>query len=94
MRGLLIIAVSFHAGVTFSTAKKDQIEEIIDDLSLFIRRFNNIEEALREKDNEIMELQEKIKELPNSPFGQLQTGSLPARTSRDHVRQASLLQPL
>merc|ERR1712088_850430 len=40
-----------------------------DELSLLIRRVNNLEEALEVKDNEIKELQEKIEEVRNSPFG-------------------------
>ena len=47
-----------------------------DELSLLIRRVNNLEEALKEKDDEIIglgtankELQEKIEEVQNPPFG-------------------------
>ena len=54
-----------------------------DELSLLVRRFNNLEEALMEKDNENKELhkkiedvqtaneelQEKIEDVQNPPFG-------------------------
>ena len=69
MKSLLIIAVFCLVGVRLSKAKEDEIEEMRDELSLLTRRFNNLEEALKEKDNEIMELQEKIEEVRNPPFG-------------------------
>ena len=69
MRSLLIIAVFYLACVRLSIAREDESEEMRDELSLLIRRVNTLEEALREKDNEIMELQEKIEEVRNPPFG-------------------------
>ena len=62
MRIPLIIAVFCLADVRPSNASEDQIEERRDELSLLIRRFNTLDEALKEKDNEIMELQEKMGE--------------------------------
>ena len=76
MRILLITAVFCLAGLTVSIAREDHPEERRDELSLLIERFNNLEEALKEKDDEIMELkektgvlQEKIEDLQNPPFG-------------------------
>ena len=76
MRILLITAVFCLAGLTVSIAREDHPEERRDELSLLIERFNNLEEALKEKDDEIIglgtankELQEKIEEVQNPPFG-------------------------
>ena len=69
MRILLITAVFCLAGLTVSIAREDHPEERRDELSLLIKRVNNLEEALKEKDNEIMELQEKIENVRNPPFG-------------------------
>ena len=76
MRILRIIVLSCLAGVRFSSATEDQTEEMRDELNLLIRRVNNLEEALKEKDDEIIglgtankELQEKIEEVQNPPFG-------------------------
>ena len=69
MRSHLNIALFCLAGVTLSIAREDQTEEMRYELSLLIRRVNNLEEALKEKDDEIMELQEKIEDLQNPPFG-------------------------
>ena len=83
MKRILVIAVFCLAGVRLSKAREEDSEEKRDELSLLIRRFNNLEEALKEKDNEIMdleekieavqtenkELQEKIEDIRNPPFG-------------------------
>ena len=76
MKGVLVIAVFCLAGVRLSIAREDQTEEMRDELNLLIRRVNNLEEALKEKDDEIIglgtankELQEKIEEVQNPPFG-------------------------
>ena len=83
MRILLIIAVFCLAGVRLSIAREDQTGDMRDELSLLVRRVNNLEEALGKKDNEInelqekienvqtekKELQEKIEEVRNPPFG-------------------------
>ena len=60
MRFRFIFAVFCLAGVRLSTARENQTDEIRDESSLLIQRFNNLEEALREKDNEIIELREKV----------------------------------
>ena len=62
MQHRLLIAVFCLTGVRLSNVRKDQTEEMRDDLSLLIRRFNNLEEAMKEKDNEIKELQEETEE--------------------------------
>ena len=54
MRSLLIIAVFCLAGLRLSFAREDQTAEMRDELSLLVRRVNNLEEAQQEKDNEIM----------------------------------------
>ena len=78
MLNSLIIAVLCFTGVRLAigTASDDQNEEMRDELNLLIRRVNNLEEALKEKDDEIIglgtankELQEKIEEVQNPPFG-------------------------
>ena len=76
MQFRLLIAVFCLAGLRFSNAREDLTEETRDELSLLIKRFNNLEEALKEKDNDnmelqdhILELQEKIGEVRNAPFG-------------------------
>ena len=80
MRSLIIFRL---AGVSFSVAREDQTGEMRDALDLLIRRVNNIEEALEEKDIENKELkerienvqtankelQEKIEDVRNPPFG-------------------------
>ena len=65
----LFIAVFCLAGPRLSNARENQTEEMRDELSLLVRRVNNLEEALTKKDNEIQELQEKIEEVRNPPFG-------------------------
>ena len=69
MQFRLFIAVFCLAGVRLSNAWENQTEEIRDELSLLVRRVNNLEEALKEKDNENIELKEKIEEVRNTPFG-------------------------
>ena len=80
MRSLIIFRL---AGVSFSVAREDQTGEMRDALDLLIRRVNNIEEALEEKNIENKELkerienvqtankelQEKIEDVRNPPFG-------------------------
>ena len=63
MRSLLIIALFCLSGLNLSIAREDQNEDIRDELSLLVRRVNNLEEALKEKDSENKKLQE------NPPFG-------------------------
>ena len=46
-----------------STAREDQTEDMRDELSLLVRRFNNLEEALMEKDSENKELQKRIEDV-------------------------------
>ena len=69
MQFRLFIAVFCLAGVRLSNAWENQTEEIRDELSLLVRRVNNLEEALKEKDNENIKLKEKIEEVRNTPFG-------------------------
>ena len=69
MRILHVIAVVCLAGLKLSIAREDQTEERRDELSLLLRRVDNLEEALKEKDNEILELQEKIEADDSAPFG-------------------------
>ena len=76
MKGVLVIAVFCLAGVRVSNAREDESEEMRDELSLLIRRVNNLEEEnkeLQEKIEEVRsenkELQEKIEEAQNPPFG-------------------------
>ena len=76
MRILLIITVFCLAGVRLSIAREDQTGDMRDELSLLIRRVNNLEEEnkeLQEKIEEVRsenkELQEKIEEAQNPPFG-------------------------
>ena len=75
MRSLLIIICCLTV-VRLTIASDDQTEVMRDELNLLIRRVNNLEEALKEKDDEIIglgtankELQEKIEEFQNLPFG-------------------------
>ena len=61
MRSPLINIVIFYLTcVRPSTARETQTEGMTDELSLLIRRVNNLEE---EKDNEIIELREKIEDV-------------------------------
>ena len=60
---LLIIVLLCFTDVRLSSAMEDQTEDMRDELNLLIRRVNNLEEALTEKDIEIMEQREKIEEL-------------------------------
>ena len=57
VRSLIIFRL---AGVSFSVAREDQTGEMRDALDLLIRRVNNIEEALEEKNIENKELKERI----------------------------------
>ena len=57
MKILLIIAVLYLEGVRLSIAREDQTAEMRDELSLLVRRVNNLEE---EKDIENKEFQVKI----------------------------------
>ena len=57
MRILLIITVFCLAGVRLSIAREDQTGDMRDELSLLVRRVNNLEE---EKDIENKEFQVKI----------------------------------
>merc|ERR1711997_1374040 len=63
MRSLLIIALFCLCGLSLSIAREDQNEDMRDELSLLVRRVNNLEEALKETDSENKKLQE------NPPFG-------------------------
>merc|ERR1711971_185505 len=69
MKRVLVISVFCLAGLRLSIAREDQSGDMRDELSFLTRRVNNLEEALKEKDNEIKELQEKIEEVRNPPFG-------------------------
>ena len=60
MLNRLVILIFYLACVRFSTAGETQTEEMREELSLLIRRVNNLE---LEKGIEMMELREKIEDL-------------------------------